>query len=180
MWPWHTSPFSLADSIYVIQPPKVPPPAPGRSPRRASVLSQKFVNKVTPRSGRKKVAHGVSGGSASPSLTPRPLSRRPKALPEVSARPTGLWAAGRAGEGCRRRGEGSVSEGLPAGKQACALVPRTRDCAPNRAAEPTPKRDFVSELPTQDARSEANRRSAPRPHGRRSSTRVFGILSHSA
>ena len=38
-----------------------------------SVLSQKFVEEVSPRSGRKNVAHGVSRGSASPPSPPSPL-----------------------------------------------------------------------------------------------------------
>jgi len=55
-------------------------------------VSQKFVEYVSPRSGRKRVAHGVSRGFVRPSLTPVP-------------------SPARAGEGCRRRGEGLQTQG---------------------------------------------------------------------
>ena len=39
----------------------------------SSAVPQKFVEYVSPRSGRKQVAHGASRGFESPSLTPVPL-----------------------------------------------------------------------------------------------------------
>ena len=46
----------------------------GRALACASVVSQKFVEYVSPRSGRKRVAHGASRGFVRPPH-PRPLSR---------------------------------------------------------------------------------------------------------
>ena len=56
------------------------------------VVSHKFVEYVSPRSGRESVAHGASLGSGRTSLTPVP-------------------SPARAGEGCRRQGEGRFSQG---------------------------------------------------------------------
>jgi hypothetical protein len=73
----------------------------------SSVLSQKFVDEVSPQSGRKKVAHGVSRGYGSPPSPPSPLpparergaeggvralSPRAGALGYDLAPLTGLWS----------------------------------------------------------------------------------------
>jgi len=55
-------------------------------------MPQKFVEYVSPRSGCKHVAHGVSRGFVKPSLSPVP-------------------SPAEAGEGCRRRGEGRSTQG---------------------------------------------------------------------
>jgi len=85
----------------------------------ASVVSQKFVEYVSPRSGRKRVAHGVSRGIVRPSLTHVP-------------------SPARAGEGCRRRGEGRPTQGL---------CPGLLSGAPDGAADAWPYRlDLYREL----------------------------------
>jgi len=91
----------------------------------SSVLSQKFVEEVSPDvSGRKNVAHGVSRGSASPPLPPSPL-------------PLG-----------RERGaEGGVRAVHP---RACALGYNLPPLTGLRKGRPH-EEDFVSELLTQQA-----------------------------
>ena len=87
----------------------------------SSVLSQKFVEEVSPRSGRKNVAHGVSRGSASPPSPPSPL-------------PLG-----------RERGaEGGVRALHP---RACALGYNLPPLTGLRESGPN-EEDFVSELLT--------------------------------
>ena len=76
-------------------------------------MSQNFADEASPGSGRKNVAHGASRGCAGPSLTPFP-------------------SPALAGEGCRRRGEGSNPHGLRHG---------LRSCAPEGAAEPPSARE---------------------------------------
>ena len=87
------------------------------------MLSHKIVEEVSPRSGRKNVAHGVSRGSARPPSPPSPL-------------PLG-----------RERGaEGRVRALRP---RACALgydLPPVTGLQKGRPHE----EDFFSELPTQD------------------------------
>jgi len=76
-----------------------------------SVAFQKVVEHVSPRSGRKQIAHGVSRGFVGHSLTPVP-------------------SPARAGEGCRRRGEVRPTQGLR---------PGLLYDAPDGAAGPWPK-----------------------------------------
>ena len=88
-------------------------------------MSQKFVEYVSPRSGRKRVAHGVSRGFVRPSLTPVP-------------------SPARAGEGCRRRGEGLQTQGSR---------PGLLYGAPDGAADAWPNRlDLYCESLGQDAK----------------------------
>ena len=90
--------------------------------RSASARSQKFVGEFSPRSGRQPVAHGASRGFARPTLSPVP-------------------SPARAGEGCRRRGEGYPTQGLrpglrygaPDGAAYISLSFRALRCHPERS-----------------------------------------------
>ncbi|SPE25985.1 hypothetical protein SBA2_270095 [Acidobacteriia bacterium SbA2] len=67
-----------------------------------SVMSQNFAEELSPQSGRQRVAHGASRGSRDAALTPVPS-------------PAGGRGVPKAGEGCRRRGEGRLTQGLRPG-----------------------------------------------------------------
>jgi hypothetical protein len=95
-----------------------------------SVVSQMFVEHVSPRRGRKLVAHGVSRGFVRLSLTPVP-------------------SPARAGEGCRRQGEGRPTQGSR---------PGLLYAAPDGAAEAWPNRhDLYRELSGHGTSSYPNR-----------------------
>ena len=87
-------------------------------PSQRRCVSPKFVESVSPRSGRQRVARGVSRGLARPSLTPFP-------------------SPARAGEGCRRQGAGCPTQGSR---------PGLHDGAPGGAGVASPNRlDFGCE-----------------------------------
>jgi len=91
------------------------------------VAYQKVVHELSPRSGRNNVAHGVSRGLACPSFTPAP-------------------SPARAGEGCRRRGEGPFPQGSRPGLRSFAPLGLARIAEPG---------DLPNELQLHDTRNSA-------------------------
>jgi hypothetical protein len=85
--------------------PTVPSPNPNdlrwKSKQQASVLSQRFVEEVSPRSGPNNVAHGVSRGSSGPPSPPAPS-------PAPRGRGT-KGGGGRCSQGSRLKASGQVS-----------------------------------------------------------------------